>query len=112
MCIRDSLEVAKKLTGILQVQSATESIANYTSNQHTACLLYTSMLLGLTAPTDGEFQIDNLTFPNKMCIRDSRLYRASQTGNKQGTSRRYQPCGGVHRVGFLYCLRSQLYRCV
>ena len=22
------------------------------------------MLLGLTAPTDGEFQIDNLTFPN------------------------------------------------
>ena len=26
----------KKLTGILQVQSATESIANYTSNQHTA----------------------------------------------------------------------------
>ena len=31
-----NLEVAKKLTGILQVQSATESIANYTSNQHTA----------------------------------------------------------------------------
>ena len=30
------IEVAKKLTGILQVQSATESIANYTSNQHTA----------------------------------------------------------------------------
>ena len=30
-----NLEVAKKLTGILQVQSATESIANYTSNQHT-----------------------------------------------------------------------------
>ena len=27
-----NLEVAKKLTGILQVQSATESIANYTSN--------------------------------------------------------------------------------
>ena len=31
-----NLEVAKKLTGIIQVQSATESIANYTSNQHTA----------------------------------------------------------------------------
>ena len=31
-----NLEVAKKLTGILQIQSATESIANYTSNQHTA----------------------------------------------------------------------------
>ncbi len=31
-----NLEVAKKLTGILQVPSATESIANYTSNQHTA----------------------------------------------------------------------------
>lgn len=31
-----NLEVAKKLTGILQVQSATEIIANYTSNQHTA----------------------------------------------------------------------------
>ena len=27
-----NLEVAKKLTGILQVQSASESIANYTSN--------------------------------------------------------------------------------
>ena len=30
------LKLHKKLTGILQVQSATESIANYTSNQHTA----------------------------------------------------------------------------
>ena len=37
ICIQiRNLEVAKKLTGILQVQSATESIANYTSNQHTA----------------------------------------------------------------------------
>ena len=37
ICIQNTnLEVAKKLTGILQVQSATESIANYTSNQHTA----------------------------------------------------------------------------
>ena len=31
-----NFEVAKKLTGILQVQSATASNANYTSNQHTA----------------------------------------------------------------------------
>ena len=37
ICIQTPiLRVAKKLTGILQVQSATESIANYTSNQHTA----------------------------------------------------------------------------
>lgn len=36
LCPNTNLEVAKKLTGILQVQSATESIANYTSNQHTA----------------------------------------------------------------------------
>ena len=38
-----------------------------------------------------------------------RLYRASQTGNKQSTSRCYQLCGGVHCVCVLYCLCSQLY---
>ncbi len=37
------------------------------------------------------------------------LYRTSQTGNKQSTSRRYQLCGGVHCVCVLYCLCSQLY---
>ena len=31
-----NLEVAKKLTGILNVTTATHSIADYTSNQHTA----------------------------------------------------------------------------
>ena len=29
-------EVANKLTGVLQYTSASQSIANYTSNQHTA----------------------------------------------------------------------------
>ncbi len=38
-----------------------------------------------------------------------RLYRASQKGNQQGTSRCYQLCGGVHCVCVLYCLCSQLY---
>ena len=30
------IQIRILMTGILQVQSATESIANYTSNQHTA----------------------------------------------------------------------------
>lgn len=31
-----NLEVANKLTGVLQYTSASQSVANYTSNQHTA----------------------------------------------------------------------------
>ena len=31
-----NIEIAKKLTGVLSYQSASQSIANYTSNQHTA----------------------------------------------------------------------------
>ena len=31
-----NLEVANKLTGVLQYTPASQSVANYTSNQHTA----------------------------------------------------------------------------
>ena len=34
--IHENIEIAKKLTGVLSYQSASQSIANYTSNQHTA----------------------------------------------------------------------------
>ena len=38
------------------------------------------------------------------------LYGTYQTGNQQGTSRRYQLRCGVHSVGFVYCLCSRLYK--
>ena len=37
------------------------------------------------------------------------LYGTDKTGNQQGTSRRYQLCGGVRTVRFVYCLRSRLH---
>ena len=38
------------------------------------------------------------------------LYGTDQTGNQQGTSRRYQLCGGVRAVRFVYCLCSRLHQ--
>ena len=38
------------------------------------------------------------------------LYGTDKTGNQQGTSRRYQLCGGVRAVRFFYCLCSRLHQ--
>ena len=38
------------------------------------------------------------------------LYGTDKTRNQQGTSRRYQLCGGVRAVRFIYCLCSRLHQ--
>ena len=38
------------------------------------------------------------------------LYGTDKTGNKQSTSRRYQLCGGIRVVCFIYCLCSRLHQ--
>ena len=38
------------------------------------------------------------------------LYGTDKKRNQQGTSRRYQLCGGIRVVCFIYCLRSRLHQ--
>lgn len=64
----DSIYVGKDLpdeyTGSEYTESLRGTNAKAKANASQGTLKDMKMLLGLTAPTDGEFQIDNMTFPN------------------------------------------------
>ena len=57
------------------------------------------------------FPIDEEDVKEKIGLNEQyEEYGTDKKGNKQGTSRCYQLCGGVRAVRFVYCLRSRLHQ--